>query len=324
MSDSFIGVDVGGTKMAVAALSDGELSHRGIQPTEAADGDALIAEICTLVESVRGDDARAVGVGVPSVVDFEAGRIRASVNVPLADVPLRDILAERLELPVFVDNDANVAALAEACHNGEVVVANLVMLTVGTGVGGGIVADGRLYRGASGAAAELGHTIVATGLEDGAREPDRFPQPGSLESLAAGRALDRLAEAAAESHPDSALGRCRAAGDEITGHDAVDAANAGDEVAENLLRILGERLGIGIANMINTLDPDVVAIGGGISIAGELLLEPAVRIARAYVLPGVGTKTEIRLSKHGPTAGVLGAAILAKEELTRRDEREER
>jgi len=324
MSDSFIGVDVGGTKVAVAVLGDGELSHRGIQPTDATDGDALIDEICTFVESVRGDDARAVGVGVPSVIDFDSGRIRASVNVPLTDVPLRDILSERLGLPVFVDNDANAAALAEACENGEVVVANLVMLTVGTGVGGGIVVNGRLYRGASGAAAELGHTIVATGLADGAPEPDRFPQPGSLESLAAGRALDRLAEAAAASRPDSTLGRLHAAGDEITGHQAVEAAKAGDEVAVDLLRVLGERLGIGIANMINTLDPDVVAIGGGVSIAGELLLEPAVRVARAYVLPGVGTETEIRLSKHGPTGGVLGAAILAKEELTRRDEREER
>ena len=324
MSDSFIGVDVGGTKVAVAVLGDGELSHRGIQPTDATDGDALIDEISTLVESVRGADARAVGVGVPSVIDFDSGRIRASVNVPLADVPLRDILSERLGLPVFVENDANAAALAEACENGEVVVANLVMLTVGTGVGGGIVVNGRLYRGASGAAAELGHTIVATGLDDGAPEPDRFPQPGSLESLAAGRALDRLAEAAAASRPDSTLGRLHAAGDEITGHQAVEAAKAGDEVAVDLLRVLGERLGIGIANMINTLDPDVVAIGGGVSIAGELLLEPAVRVARAYVLPGVGTETEIRLSKHGPTGGVLGAAILAKEELTRRDEREER
>ena len=137
------------------------------------------------------------------MVDFDAGRIRASVNVPLADVPLRDLLEERIGLPVFIDNDANVAALAEACSGGEIVVENLVMFTVGTGVGGGLVLDGRPYRGATGAAAELGHIMIGAELERGAPEAGRFPQRGSLESLAAGRALDRLAREAAEEHPDS-------------------------------------------------------------------------------------------------------------------------
>jgi glucokinase len=320
MSDCYIGVDVGGTKVAVAVLADGELGRRSMKATEAADADSLIDEICALVDSVISPEVRAVGVGVPSVVDFEAGRIRTSVNVSLADLPLRDVLAERIGLPVFIDNDATVAALAEAAPTGEVEVDNLVMFTVGTGVGGGIVIGGRAYRGASGAAAELGHTIVAADLEGGAPEAGAFPQRGSLESMAAGRALDHLAAAAAERDPESALGRLRAGGTEVDGHHAVEAAKDGDEVAIGLLGMLGERLGIGIANMINALDPDVVAIGGGVSTAGDLLLEPARRAASAYVLPGVGTKTEIRLSRHGPTAGVLGAAILAKQELTRREE----
>ncbi len=320
MSDSYIGVDVGGTKVAVALLEPDGLSHRGTRPTETGSAEALIDEICELVQSVRTDDVRAVGVGIPSVIDFDAGRIRTSVNIPLADVPLRDQLAERIGLPVFLDNDANVAALAEACSEGEVEVQNLVMLTVGTGVGGGMVLNGRAYRGASGAAAELGHMIVGALLDGGAPEAGGFPQRGSLESLAAGRALDRLAAEAAREHPDSELGRKLAAGEEIDGHHAVEAAKDGDETAVGLLRILGERLGIGIANVINALDPDVIAIGGGVSTAGELLLEPARRVAAEYTLPGVGTKTTIRLSKHGTTAGVLGAAILAKEELTRGEE----
>ena len=320
MSESYIGIDVGGTKVAVAVLEGGELSHRGIQPTELGEADALVDEICSLVDSVRTESVRAVGIGVPSVVDFDAGRIRASVNIPLADLPLRDPLEERIGLPVFIDNDANVAALAEACSGGEIEVENLVMFTVGTGVGGGIVVNGRPYRGASGAAAELGHIMIGAELTAGAPEAGRFPQRGSLESLAAGRALDRLARDAAEQHPDSALGRLGAGGEKVDGHDVVVAAQDGDEVAVGLLRILGERLGIGIANVINSFDPDVVAIGGGVSTAGELLLEPARRAAEAYVLPGVGTKTEIRLSRYGPTAGVLGAAILAKHELTRREE----
>jgi glucokinase len=320
MSDAFIGVDIGGTKVAVAVLRDAELSRHDTKPTEVSDADSLIDEICSLVESVRSDDVRAVGVGVPSVIDYDAGRIRTSVNIPLADLPMRSLLEDRIGLPVFLDNDATVAALAEACSDGEVEVDNLVMFTVGTGVGGGIVIGGRPYRGASGAAAELGHMLVAADLGDGAPEPGKFPQRGSLESLAAGRALDRLAAEAADSRPDSALGRARSAGEEVDGHLVVAAAEDGDEVAIELLRVLGERLGIGIANAINALDPDVVAIGGGVSTAGDLLLEPARRAAKAYVLPGVGTTTVIRLSKHGPKAGVLGAAILAKEELKGREE----
>jgi glucokinase len=321
MSDSFIGVDVGGTKVAVAVLAGGELDRHAVQPTEAGDSEALLDEICALVESVRDEDVRAVGVGVPSVIDFDAGRIRASVNVPLADLPLRELLEDRLGLPAFIDNDANLAALAEACSDGEVEVRDLVMLTVGTGVGGGIVAGGRTYRGASGAAAELGHMIVAADLEAGAPDAGRFPQVSSLESHASGRALDRLADEAAERHPDSALGRLRSAGRDVDGHDVVAAAAEGDAIAIDLLRVLGERLGVGIANVINAFDPEVVAVGGGVSNAGEHLLGPARRVAEAYVLPGVGTGTEIRRSRHGPTAGVLGAAMLAKLELQRREER---
>jgi glucokinase len=320
MSDRYIGVDVGGTKVAVALLEDGALDHQGVQRTDATDSDGLIAEICALVEGIGTDGVKALGVGVPSVIDFASGTARTSVNVPLADVPLRKVLGERLGLPAFVDNDATVAALAEASVDGEIAIENLAMLTVGTGVGGGLVLNGRPYRGTTGAAAELGHMLIGLDLTDEIPEPTGFPQPGSLESVAAGSALDRLAQAAASAHPDSYLGRRLASGDEITGHDAVDGAKQGDEIAVGLLSKLGRRLGVGIANVINALDPDVVAIGGGVSTAGELLLEPARRSAAGYVLPGVGTKTEIRLSVYGPTAGVLGAALLAKQELKRREE----
>lgn len=320
MSEEFVGVDVGGTKIAAAALRGGKLVDHEMGRTDSTESAALLDEICETVERVRTDATAAIGVGVPSVIDWEGGRARTSVNVPLQDVPLRDVLGERLGLPVFVDNDATLAALAEAHDGDELVVRNLVMFTVGTGVGGGLVLDGRPYRGATGAAAELGHTIVALDLTHGSPDPTGFPQPGSLESRAAGSVLDRIAEQAAVEHPDSYLGRRSKVDDEITGQDVVAGAKDGDEVAIEALRVLGERLGIGIANAINTFDPDVVAIGGGVSSAGELLLEPARRVALGYVLPGVGEKTEIRLSVHGPKAGVLGASLLAKQEFERQRE----
>ena len=315
MSDRFIGLDVGGTKIASATLSDGELSESTLVETSLDDRDALIAQLVDAVEALRHDDVRAVGVGVPSVVDFKTGRIRSSVNIPREDVPLRELLTEKLGLPVFVDNDASCAALAEAFEDGRFTCPDLVMFTIGTGVGGGTVLGGNLYRGATGAAPEIGHQIIGMDLLDGDESPESdFPQPGSLEALASGRALDRLALDAARRDPSSFLGKRLAADGEVTGHDAVDGAKEGDEAARRCVRILGERLGIGIANAINLYDPLEVVIGGGVSNAGDLLLEPAERVAFRHVLPGVGTRTRIRLARHGPRAGVLGAALIAAQE----------
>jgi glucokinase len=306
-----VGVDVGGTKVSFGALEGSELGEVSTAPTELRDSDTLIDAIAEGVDALRDDATSAVGIGVPSVVDFESGTARSSVNVPLENVPLREVLSERLGLPVFVDNDATVAALAEAWDGERIAAGSLVMFTVGTGVGGGIVIGGRVYRGATGAAAELGHTLVAAELGEGAPDATRFPQPGALESWASGSALDELAAAAAGREPDSALGRKLASGEEVDGRDAVSAAKDGDEVAIATIRVLGERLGVGVANAINTFDPEIVAIGGGASQAGELLLEAVRAGAEPFVLPGVGTGTEIRLARHGVHAGVLGAALLA-------------
>ena len=245
-------------------------------------------------------DAAAVGVAVPSVVDWESGRIRSSVNIPLQDIPLRAVLRERLGVPVYVDNDATCAALAEAYDDdGRLVARNLVMFTIGTGVGGGIVIGGRVMRGATGAAAELGHTIVGADL---GRAPfahaGEYPQPGSLESLASGSALNEIARA-----QGLQPGR------------VIEAARDGDAEACAAIELLGRRLGIGIANAINTFDPELVVVGGGVSAAGEMLLGPAREEAFRYVLTGVGTRTEIRRARYGPLAGVRGAALLAGHEL---------
>jgi glucokinase len=300
MGQRLIGVDVGGTKVSVAALDDGRLADPRIRPTNLSSADALVEQ---LAEAIRdAGPATAVGIGLPSVIDFASGTARSSVNIPLQGVPLRHILTERLGIPTFVDNDATVAALAEAHDDDMRPIADIVvMFTVGTGVGGGIVIGGRIFRGATGAAPEIGHTIIGAHLANGAPEGDGFPHPASLEYHAAGRALDRL-------------GFARGIGD---GYAVVAAAREGNPAALDAIRICGESLGVGIANAINTFDPNVIVVGGGVSIAGELLLGPARDAAKRFVVRGVGTKTEIRLARYGPQAGVRGAALLAGHELER-------
>jgi glucokinase len=298
MTQRLIGVDVGGTKMAVAMLDGATLLEPVLQPTETSSAEALVAQLVSAVRAAG--DVAAVGVAIPSVVDWETGRIRYSVNIPLQDVPLRAVLREQLDVPVFVDNDATCAGLAEAYdEDGTLVARHLVMFTVGTGVGGGIVIGGRVYRGATGAAAEIGHTIVGANLH---RAPfahgDDYPQPGSLESLASGSALNEIAR-------ECGLQPGR----------VIEAARDGHDDALAALALLGRRLGIGIANAINTFDPELVVVGGGVSAAGELLLAPAREEAARYLLPGVGTRTEIRRARYGPLAGVRGAALLAGHEL---------
>ncbi len=315
MSDQFIGVDVGGTKIAVAVLERGDLSEPRIVSTEQASQDALVEQIAVAIEGSLTADTRAVGIGMPSIIEFATGRILASVNIPLHDIALRALLTERMGIPVYVENDAGCAALAEAFEGGRMTTGSLVMFTIGTGVGGGWVLNGKLYRGATTSAAEVGHTLIGRDLTEGDVVPgDPFPQRGSLETLASGRALDRLADEAAVTYRDSYLGVQRAKKGDVDGHDVVAGAEAGDDASLYCLRVLGERIGIGIANAINTFDPLEVVIGGGVSRAGELLLAPAREAAARHVVPGLGLNTVIRIARHGPRAGVLGAALIAAQE----------
>jgi glucokinase len=311
----FIGLDVGGTKIASATLQDGKLETRELIKTDVSDSDKLVAQLVELIGHLRTDDTIAAGVGLPSIIEFETGRIAHSVNIPLADLPLRQLLSDKTGIPVYIENDASCAALAEAFDTeGNLVAPNLVMLTVGTGVGGGLVFNGRLYRGST-SAGEIGHTVIGLDLEDGAPTPEgKHPLPGTLEYLAAGRALDRLAEREAREEEDSFLGKRLEQDGEVTGHDVVDGAKAGDADALRVLDILGQRLGIGIANAINLFDPQEIVIGGGVSTAGDLLMEPAKRVAKEYTVPGLGLHTTIRLARHGAQAGVLGAAMVAAHE----------
>jgi len=300
---SVVGIDLGGTKVAAAVLRDRDLGESATQPTRVDSRDGLIEQLVGMVGEALGaapGKPDAVGIGVPSIIEFATGRVVSSVNVPLTDVPLRQVLGDRLGVPVFVDNDATVAALAEA-HDEELqlVSRNLVMLTVGTGLGGGIVLGGRIFRGATGGAGEFGHTLVCVPVDpDVPPASERFPQAGSLESVASGHALDRTGAGG------------------MTGAEIVRSAGDGDESAGAAVRRWAHAVGIGVANAINTFDPEEVVIGGGGAAAGELLLGPAREIAESYIHPGLRGHATVRLARHGVRAGVLGAALLAEHELT--------
>jgi glucokinase len=315
-----VGIDVGGTKVAATLLGPGGMGEHKQQPTQLDSGDALIDQLVEIVgEAAGGQALDGVGIGVPSIVRFETGEIAASTNIPLKGVPLRKVLGERLGVPVFVDNDATVAALAEA-HDKDLKpgARNLVIITVGTGIGGGVVIDGRIFRGGSGGAGEVGMTLIGLGCDpDVQAAGEHFPQPGSLEALSSGTALDRFAREAAAAEPDSVLGKRLASGESVRGADAVAAAESGDEPAAAAVRRWAHALGVGIANAINTFDPDEVVIGGGGASAGELLLDPAAQFAAGYVHPGLQGRAKIRFAHWGATAGVLGAALLAVHELER-------
>ena len=280
------------------------------RPTDLSSGEALLDGIEAAVAEIAERTGRpgAVGVGVPSQVDFATGRVLASVNIPLAGVPLRDELGRRLGAAVYVDNDAHVAGLAEAVIAG---ASHLVMLTLGTGVGGGVVIGGRVFRGASGLASELGHIVIHG---DGPPCFGTCPNRGCLEAHCSGQALERAATEMAIANPDSPLGRRAADDGRVSGREAVSAAQDGDPDALALFDELGRNLGIGIASVVNAFEPEQVVIGGGLSRAAELFIDRAREEAAARALPTLFANASISIARAGAEAGVIGAAVLAAQE----------
>lgn len=317
---TLVGIDVGGTKVAAAVVEGVTVVERVEAPTETGSTEALLDQIAAIASTVAaqaGGEPRAVGAGIPSQIDAASGTALDSVNIPLTGVPVRDELGKRLGVPVFVDNDANCAALAEAQLVPDPPANELVMLTLGTGVGGGIVIDGRIFRGATGLGAELGHVVVDGSARDDV-EPGAFPRPGSLEWHCSGRGLEREATRCGERHPDSELGRRLAERGRVSGRDAVAAARAGDAQARELMDRYARWLGAGIATVVNVFEPKRVVIGGGLAEAAELYLERAVAEAALWALPALWERTTVGLARGGADAGVIGAAVLADHELDRK------
>jgi glucokinase len=304
-----IGVDLGGTKL-LAGTVDAELRvhHRAYRLSRR---DAVLETIVDAVEEAREaarGEVLAVGVGVPCVVAPGTGVAMACNHFPLVDVPLRDLLAERLGLPVVVDNDATAALVAEWRYGAARGARNALMLTVGTGVGGGILVDGHVVRGASGAAGELGHFVID---ESGPPCPGNCPNHGCLEAFVSGPALAIEGRARAGVDPESGLGRALAGGREITGPLVTELAHDGDEAARAAVAALGRRLGVGIVGLVNVFNPELVVVGGGLIGAGELLLAPAREIVAARALVPARDQVRIVPARFGDESGMLGAAALA-------------
>lgn len=266
------------------------------RPTDVSSPDALLAGIESLAREAieRRGQPDAIGVGVPSQIDFATGTVVSSVNIPLAGIPLRDELERRLNAPVYVDNDANCAALAEAHAVDGGPAQHLVMLTLGTGVGGGAVIDGRVFRGATGRGAEFGHIVIDW---NGPPCQGACPNRGCLETLCSGTALEREATARF--------------GKRVKGREVVELARRGDADALAVLEQHAIWLGCGIASYYNVFEPEHFVIGGGLSRAADLFLERASAEARARVLPGLTDRVDPVVARGGAEAGVIGAGLLA-------------
>jgi glucokinase len=309
-----IGVDLGGTKVIAGAIdSDLRVHQRASRPVPTDDQNEVLEAVVQVVSEVRSGvsrEVRAVGFGIPCLFDSERGTAVMAVNLPLADIDFAAVMSERLGLETFVDNDANLAMLAEHRAGAARGARNAAMLTIGTGIGGGLVIDGALYRGSRGSAAELGHMVID---QNGPRCQGNCPGRGCLESLASGTALAREALRVAGEQPQGGLGRALAAGREISGALVTELAHDGDESARSVLELIGRRLGLGIVNLTNVLNPEVVVVGGGVIAAGELLLDPARRVVAERGLRPSRDQVRIVRAEFGAESGMVGAAALALE-----------
>lgn len=308
-----IGVDLGGTKLLCGVLGDGrEILHRRRAPStglpQAGIIDLLERELRAAVEARPA--VAAIGLGVPCTIDRRRGVCVNAVNLDLQDVPLADLISERLGLPTFMDNDGNVAAIAEQRYGAARGEGTVVVLTIGTGIGGGLIIDGRPFRGAGGAGAEIGHLVVDL---DGPPCQGTCPNRGCIEAVASGTALAREGRLAAEAHLDSPLGEALAEG-RLDGEAVTAAAVAGDAAAIEVFRAVGGRLGAALSSLANIFDPDRIVIGGGVMAAGELLLEPAREELRRRALPPQNL-VAVSAAELGAEAGMIGAATLARDEL---------
>jgi glucokinase len=294
-----IGVDVGGTKILAGVVDrEGNVARRLERATPRTSQEDVLAELDSVVENLVDDGVAALGFGLPSTIDQRSGRAVSSVHIPLVDIDFRDRMAERFGLPVAIDNDGNAAAIAEWRFGAGRGTSHMVLLTLGTGIGGGLILDGRPYRGSIGAGAELGHMVLDYG---GIPCGEGCTGHGHFEAVAAGPAADRAAH--------------RRFGEGSNARALVEAARNGDAGAREDLAELGHRLGAGIASLVNVFNPEVVVLGGGFAAARELVLGPARETLAVEGLRPARDLVRIEWAALGPEAGMVGAGLVGFEAL---------
>ncbi len=303
-----VGVDVGGTKIAAGLVSpEGEVLAEARYPTPHSPG-RLVETIVRVVQEVSdGHEVGGVCLAVPGLILAQENKVVFSPNLRAVEgIPLKDRIEPEIGVPLVIENDANAAAWGEFRFGSGSEVDHLVFLTVGTGVGGGVISHGVLLRGAQGSGGELGHvTVQATGPRC------TCGNHGCLEALASGTAIGRRARETAVENPGSALGRI-ASRRKVLGEDVTELARKGDEVAISVLEETGTWLGVGLAGFVNIFNPEVVAVGGGVMEAGDLILASARRELRLRARPPSRDLVEVQVATLGPESGVLGAAALAR------------
>jgi glucokinase len=287
-----IGVDLGGTKILAGVVDDrGKVERRWEYPTPTASQGELLAGLDAAIEEILTDDIAALGFGLPSPIDQKAGRALQAVNIPLDEsVDFRGRMRERFGLPVGIENDANAAAYAEFRFGAARDVETMVMLTLGTGCGGGAVVDGKLFRGW----AEFGHMVI---VHDGIPCQGTCTGRGHLEPYVTGVAASKLAQAEF--------------GPAVDAPRLVRLANEGEQRAVEILDGIGRHLGSGIGTLVNIFNPELVVIGGGFAAAGDFVLEPAREVMRREALAHAGYRIPIVRAELGTAAGLIGAGLVA-------------
>ncbi|MCL5962511.1 MAG: ROK family protein [Chloroflexi bacterium] len=313
-----VAIDLGGTSLRVATVDfNGKLIKRASTPTHAEEGVGAVIDriVDRVIETVGQDDLRraaAVAMGVPGPYEPRSGVVVSPPNLPGWDhVPIRDIMKSRLGVRVFVGNDANVAALGEHRFGAGRGVDNMIYITISTGVGGGIIADGKLFLGSEGGAGEVGHMTI-----DMNGPLCSCGNVGCLEAIASGTAIARMAKARIRDGATSSL-RDAVEGniEEITAELVVREARAGDILSNELIRHAAIALGVGVVNLAHLFDPSLIVIGGGVSNAGPLLFQPVDEIVDQRTMRIVREHLRVVPAALGGDTGLIGAAALALDEL---------
>ena len=311
-----IGVDLGGTKLLAGAVgADLSVIHRTNRLVYGLSQDELVQMIADAVDEIRtavGAEILGIGFGIPCTFDSRSGMAVQAVNVPLKDIAFGEVMAAHLGMPVLVDNDANCHIVCESRLGIAQGATDVALLTLGTGIGGGLLLRGEVYRGWIMGGAEMGHMVVEM---NGRPCQGNCPNWGCLESVASGSALVREASLAVARNPNTALGEALENGRELTGPLITELANAGDEVARGAIETIGRALGVGITNLVNIFTPQAVVIGGGVIAAGELLLAPAREVMLERALSPAKDVVRVEAARFGPEAGMIGAGLLARDML---------